>query len=206
MQYQPWVLRKSGLDAQTVLQVPRNDGLTQPSGGLGFLSQTECDDLLRFGLAVPGRPAITGDGRGARVAHRRTSVVHEIYPSDDTRWIFEKLEAALTQINQQQYHFDLIGLLEGAQIYEYPSGGFLDWHRDVGMGYMSNRKISMTLQLSGGDDYEGGDLEFMDYTQKAPRGRGDLTVFPAFLMHRVTELRRGMRYSFVSWVHGPPFR
>jgi PKHD-type hydroxylase len=199
-------MKHSGLDAAQALKVVRNDGLTQPSGGIGFLSRAECDDLLRIGLAIPGRPAITGDGLGARVTNRRSSVVHEIYPGDDTHWIFRKLEAALVQMNQRQYGFDLIGMLEGAQIYEYPIGGFLDWHRDVGMGYMSNRKLSMTIQLSDGADYEGGDLQFMDYQQVAPRGRGDLTVFPAFLQHRVTELKSGVRYSFVSWVHGPPFR
>jgi PKHD-type hydroxylase len=191
---------------ESLKQLPSNDGLTVPSGGRGFLTQEECARLLAIGLSIPGRPARTGSGIGKSGTENRASVVHEIYPQEDTRWIFEKLEAALLELNAGQYHFDLTGFLEGAQLYEYTGGGYLGWHRDVGMGYMSNRKLSMTLQLSDGNDYEGGNLEFMDFTEPAPRGRGDLTVFPAFLMHRVTEVTHGARYSFVSWVHGRPFR
>jgi len=76
---------------------------------------------------------------------------------------------------------------------------------DVARGYMSNRKLSMSVQLPDGMDYEGGDLEFLVFKEKAPRGQGDLIVFPSYLMHRVSALTRGTRFRRVSWVHGKPF-
>ncbi len=206
MEYRPWVLKTYPHDPNTALQIPPNNEFTVPSGGRGFLSPEECRQLIEIGLAIPGRPARTGSGIGPSDTQNRSSVVHEVYPGDATRWIYAKLEAALLELNARQYHFDLIGFLEGSQLYEYGQDGFLGWHRDVGMGYMSNRKLSMTIQLSDDADYEGGNLQFMDFVEPAPRGLGDLTVFPAFLMHRVTPVTRGTRYSFVSWVHGPPYR
>lgn len=205
MQYRPWMVGGKGYSEEKIPDFQTNDGLTLPSGGLGFLSSDECAATLDLRNLVTPRHAITGNGVGGRSMNERTSTVWEVYPGPETEWLFNKLEVALMKLNEQ-WKFDLYGFLEGAQIYEYPIGGFLNWHRDVGMGYMSARKLSMTLQLSHSTDYDGGDLEFMDFQEKAPRGRGDLTVFPSFLMHRVTSVTRGMRLCCVSWVHGPPFR
>ena len=121
-------------------------------------------------------------------------------------WVFKKLESALIQLNNQQYEFEVHGFFEGAQIYEYPPGGYLDWHMDIAKGYMSMRKLSMSVQLTDGNEYEGGNLEFADFNEVGPRGIGDLIVFPAFLRHRVSALTSGTRRCWVSWVHGPPFR
>lgn len=95
---------------------------------------------------------------------------------------------------------------EGAQIYEYPTGGFLDWHMDIAKGYMAHRKLSMSVQLTDGAEYKGGNLEFMDFKETGPRGIRDLAVFPSFLQHRVSKLTRGTRRAWVSWVHGPSYR
>ena len=77
---------------------------------------------------------------------------------------------------------------------------------DIAKGYMSNRKLSMSVQLTDGAEYEGGNLEFMDFKETGPRGIGDLIGFPAFLQHRASKLTRGKRYAWVSWVHGPAYR
>ena len=42
----------------------------------------------------------------------------------------------------------------------YEDGGHYDWHMDVGNFPENHRKISITIQLSNPDDYDGGDLEF----------------------------------------------
>jgi PKHD-type hydroxylase len=206
MDYRPWVFK--GIDAEKngPASLREVSGLTIPAGGIGFFSRDECHAILELGRQVPERVAVTGDGLGAHSYSRRNSRVHEVYPHNSTNWIFEKLEAALLQLNRQQYNFNIQGFFEGAQVYEYPVGGHLDWHMDIAKGYMSNRKLSMSVQLSDADDYEGGDLEFADFRETAPRGMGDLIVFPAFLRHRVTGITRGQRNCWVSWVHGPAFR
>jgi PKHD-type hydroxylase len=206
MEYKPWVFK--GLDP--VQKGPASlrevSGLTIPTGGIGFFSREECRAILELGRQAPERVAVTGDGLGKHSFSRRKSNLREVYPDTSTNWIFEKLETALLQLNGQQYGFDIQGFFEGAQLYEYPTGGHLDWHMDIAKGYMSNRKLSMSVQLSDSDDYDGGNLEFEDFKETGPRGIGDLIVFPAFLRHRVSAVTRGQRYSWVSWVHGPAFR
>ena len=207
MKYKPWLfkyIKEQAADLTVPLQ--ENSGITIPTGGAGFFSKEECKQIIEISRQVPDHEAVTGDGLGARSYSRRKSKVREVYPDPSTDWVFQKLETALIQLNTQQYRFEVAGFYEGAQIYEYPVGGNLDWHMDIAKGYMSNRKLSMSVQLSEPDDYDGGNLEFMDFDETAPRGIGDLIVFPSYLMHRVSEITRGTRYCWVSWVHGPAFR
>jgi PKHD-type hydroxylase len=90
----------------------------------------------------------------------------------------------------------------------YSDGDFFNWHLDFGAGEISARKLSMTIQLSDPDEYEGGDLQFMinEKIVTAPREKGTLIIFPSFMIHRVTPIIRGTRQSIVGWVSGPPFR
>lgn len=51
------------------------------------------------------------------------------------------------------------------------------------------------------DDYEGGDLVFWE-SEKINLKAGEVMIFPSNFMypHRVDEVIKGTRYSFVSWV------
>jgi PKHD-type hydroxylase len=66
------------------------------------------------------------------------------------------------------------------------------------------RKLSITIQLSNSDDYEGGDLELLYDKEpyKLDRSRGTFLVFPSFMLHRVTPVTRGTRWSLVAWIGG----
>lgn len=50
------------------------------------------------------------------------------------------------------------------------------------------------------DDYEGADLYFWEDTV-IPLSKGDVVVFPSLFLfpHGVTEIKKGVRYSGVSW-------
>ena len=115
------------------------------------------------------------------------------------------------EANQNLYHFDLHSMSEQIQYteyYDYEKGHY-DWHMDTGYGNLSQRKISVTVQLSDGDEYEGGDLQLWPggtYPLVAPRGKGNVVIFPSFLMHRVTPVTRGTRKSFVLWLGGGHYR
>jgi PKHD-type hydroxylase len=115
------------------------------------------------------------------------------------------------EANQNLYHFDLHSMPEQIQYTEYydHEKGHYDWHMDTGHGNLSQRKISVTVQLSDGDEYEGGDLQLWPggtYPLVAPRGKGNVVIFPSFLMHRVTPVTRGTRKSFVLWLGGGHYR
>jgi len=65
------------------------------------------------------------------------------------------------------------------------------------------------LQLSDEDDYEGGELQFMDdddqlYT--APKKKGTIIIFDSRVKHRVRKIKNGTRKSLVGWVVGPRWK
>ncbi len=78
------------------------------------------------------------------------------------------------------------------------------WHMDVGPdGDTATRKISVTVQLSDPDTYEGGNLELMPGDVAIMRRvQGGAVLFPSFLLHRVTPMEKGTRYSLVAWFVG----
>ena len=72
-------------------------------------------------------------------------------------------------------------------------------------------KLSLTLQLSDGSEYEGGNFELNDGTGQglpydALRKKGSVLIFPSFLMHRVTPVTSGVRKTIVAWFEGRQFK
>jgi len=76
----------------------------------------------------------------------------------------------------------------------YDDGEFFDWYMDFHSGEISHRKLSVTVQLSDGDSYEGGDLQFVinNRIENVPRRKGTVIVFPSFALHRVTKITSGL--------------
>ncbi len=138
----------------------------------------------------------------------RKSSVMFLEDSPEMQWIYEKLKMITVAANNERYWFDLLGFHQELQLTRYSEGDFFDWHLDFGAAEISARKLSVTVQLSDPDEYEGGDLEFRvnQHVVKAPREKGTVVVFPSFIMHRVTPITKGTRQSIVGWVSGPPYR
>lgn len=138
----------------------------------------------------------------------RKSSVMFLPDNEEMKWIYEKLKMITIAANNERYWFDLLGFHQELQLTRYSKGDFFDWHLDFGAAEISARKLSVTVQLSDPEEYEGGDLEFMinHKTVKAPREKGTVVVFPSFIMHRVTPITKGTRQSIVGWVSGPPYR
>ena len=138
---------------------------------------------------------------------RKSSVLF-LDPGESTRWIYERITMFAVQCNMQHFGFDLRGYLQSLQLARYDTGDFFDWHMDFHSGEISHRKLSVTVQLSDPEDYEGGDLQFMinNRIESAPRKKGTIVVFPSFMVHRVTPIESGTRYSIVGWLSGPPYR
>jgi len=71
------------------------------------------------------------------------------------------------------------------------------------------RKLSLTVNLSHPEDYEGGTLELDFHNQThvfADCPRGSAVVFPSFIHHRISPIIKGTRKSAVMWVNGPPLQ
>jgi PKHD-type hydroxylase len=70
------------------------------------------------------------------------------------------------------------------------------------------RKLSLTIQLSSPEDYEGGELalKFGAKANLMPKDLGKMVVFPSYVLHEVRPVTKGTRYSLVAWVTGKPFK
>jgi len=79
------------------------------------------------------------------------------------------------------------------------------------------RKLSLTLNLTDPNDYEGGNLLFdygskdegvgqTDEEIKVARKQGTIIIFPSFIKHCISPVTKGTRYSLVNWTLGRPFR
>ncbi len=53
---------------------------------------------------------------------------------------------------------------------------------------------------------ELGRYDYGEQPQRMDRRRGAFIAFPSFLLHRVTPVTRGTRWSLVAWILGPRWR
>lgn len=134
----------------------------------------------------------------------------------DTHWMSGVILNALNIINQENFQFDLFHGFSGhsTQYTVYGKDNFFKWHCDDDI-YVPKpnpsiiRKLSVSLQLSEPDEYEGGELQLQDTTGRvytAPKERGLIIVFDSRARHRVRPIKRGVRKSLVGWVNGPRWK
>lgn len=151
-----------------------------------------------------------------------------------TEWIGGFLWHYIARANRENFLYDLSHIDgESMQYTRYGEGQHYDWHTDAGISTFSKpnaghnkdvdanisdfliastesvRKLSFVLQLSGPDDYEGGNLQLMDDSGKsiiAPRMRGSMILFDSRTPHRVQKVRSGVRKSLVGWTVGPRWK
>ena len=125
------------------------------------------------------------EGSGA-VIKARTSKVRWLDYNDSTEWIYQKVGKYISEANKELWKFDWEGHSDTIQhtTYYASEGGHYDWHVDVGNGSMSMRKLSAVLLLN--DDYEGGELQIKKIGENLEHKKGNLFIFPSYLMHRVS--------------------
>ena len=178
----------------------------------GFTKQ-ELDDIERLVAKldfVRGSTQAEGGEFDTDNDYRKSSVKWVPF-SDEYKWIYDKLGDMAYEANQNMFHFDLHSMPEQIQYTEYYASelGHYDWHMDIGFDDLSKRKISITVQLSDNTEYEGGNLQLWpggNYPLEAPRGKGNVVIFPSFMMHRIAPVTRGTRKSFVLWLGGGHYR
>ena len=161
---------------------------------------------------LPFMEAGTGDNNN-KDKNVRSSKIKWIPQQEKWEWVYAKLMGMIIEANNALWNFDLVSILDNIQYTEYHAedGGHYEWHQDFGPGWLSKRKISVTVQLSSPEEYEGGDLEYwkggpIENVDKCPKGKGVVFIFPSYMMHRVTPVTKGVRRSFVLWVGGTSFK
>ena len=130
------------------------------------------------------------------------------------KFVFEKFNSVFEYVNSMFYNFDINGY-DYFQYAEYDAkeSGRYNWHMDLGLDNLSEevystRKLSMSMLLNTpGVDFEGGDFQtFFAKETNVPLKRGQILIFPSFIVHRVKPVTKGIRKSLVIWVTGPAFK
>ena len=125
-------------------------------------------------------------------------------------WLYKKIVDKAVLINNKVWNFDLFSADIPIQYVEYDEeyNGHYDWNLDIGNTHNSKRKLSISIQLSDDNEYQGGNLLFFNSTTqlKACRKKGYMTLFPSYLLHKVNPVTRGKRKALVLWITGPAFR
>ena len=179
-----------------------------------WFSEENCQKIIDLGKTFkPKEATIIGSQIDTTIRRSTVRWLSKFEPRCFT--LFQTVKDLFEAANSQVFGFDLTYLNE-LQFTEYQADvrGKYDWHRDllwVVKDSKVQRKLSMVVQLSKPEDYEGGKLE-LDFEGNAESlpdkmiDQGSVIMFPSFTRHRVTPVTRGTRYSLVSWYAGPPFR
>ena len=148
-------------------------------------------------------------------------------------WVSGFIWHYVNKANRDNFLYDL-NSIDGQhlQYTSYKEGQFYSWHNDAGLSACYKpqaidnhheaiasdfinknvetvRKLSIVMQLSNHDDYEGGNLQIMDDGGKsyfAPRKKGTIILFDSRAQHRVLKVTKGVRKSLVGWIVGPRWR
>ena len=169
------------------------------------LSSEEVDRVIAIASEQPVQDATIFGSREA-VQEIRSCTVRWL--SDD--WVKDLLWPYVEEANEKAFHVDVHNHAE-MQLTEYRAEqrGHYAWHHDVHWSGPAEvaRKLSVTVQLSHADDYEGGDFEFDEVQTNADfRSQGTVLVFPSYLRHRICPVTSGTRRALVAWFFGPRWR
>jgi PKHD-type hydroxylase len=183
----------------------------------GRFSKGFCDRIISLASLLPEQQAVVGsDGVNSKAdtTVRRSKVRWLNGTMPDFKDFYLDLVDMFRDGNRRAFGAELWHLHE-MQFTQYDAAdeGFYNWHNDVlwDLPNCGHRKLSMVIQLSDPSEYEGGDLEIQPLYSRPPdpmvlRKQGNVIVFPSFLMHRVTPVTKGTRYSLVAWMEGPKWR
>jgi PKHD-type hydroxylase len=175
-----------------------------------FLSKEECNKIIKIGTEKKIQ-------EGSVFATNKKSMLQKNIRDSKVAWLgsedlpnlFPKLTDAIMNLNNQFFKFNLFGLEEGLQFTIYDGkGAKYGKHVDRCFGARI-RKLSITIELSDPSKRKGGDLELYTGDKpliNVPREQGTLIAFPSFLLHEVSPIKKGTRYSLVAWITGENFK
>ena len=148
----------------------------------GFTTQ-EIDTIVNDSLEYEFQKAVIIDEHNTD-KFRKSNI--KWLPFDSKwEWVIDKIMSQVTEANNTIWNFDLKSIIDNIQYTEYDgNGGHYDWHADFGPT-ISNRKLSVVVQLTDPTEYEGGELQLMNPNiTSIKRQKGMVVVFSSFVLHR----------------------
>lgn len=167
----------------------------------------EIEKIKELGNVLPQiKATVVADDKNQVTDYRESEIAW--MPEDSKhRWIYDRISTLVKEANTNMWSYDIFGYDDSLQFTTYyDNNGHYDWHVDFGPT-ISNRKLSVVVQLSDPSEYEGGELQLQNpNVVSIKRQKGMVVVFSSFVLHRVTPVLKGKRQSLVAWLSGPNFR
>lgn len=116
------------------------------------------------------------------------------------------LTATALNMNHELWKFDITHSSQ-TEFLMYEVGGKYVEHIDTELK-ISNETRKLTVLAILNDDFEGGKFFIKQGHEKVypKQDKGDIIIFPSFLVHGVEPITKGQRFSVVTWLAGPWFK
>tara|TARA_R100000742_G_C4279628_1_gene104824 strand:- start:2977 stop:3528 length:552 start_codon:yes stop_codon:yes gene_type:complete len=171
-------------------------------------TKEECHDIIERGQKLEVEEADLGaHGDNKNKEYRRSEVrwMNEDLFED----IFDKMWKMTIKANTQWFgfHIDELRYMQFTEYHESYKGEYKK-HHDVFWTEPKHRKLSVVLQLTDPDTYEGGDLHLTVQGERPAfyKDQGTVIWFPSWTPHWVTPVTKGIRNSVVCWFEGPHWK
>ena len=187
----------------------------------GVIPKEKCEEIIQRGISSVEEAKVNNPS-GRNVRKSNIAWLHD-------KDLFKLVSPYVLDANSNAGWNYEVSMYESLQFTCYEQDGHYGWHIDGGSDHLSVytkeqvepgnprigkiRKLSMTLNLTDTNNYEGGNLEFdlgrhgnPQYISPDVRTQGTIIVFPSYISHQITPVTSGTRYSLVVWALGNPFK
>ena len=187
----------------------------------GVIPRKKCEEIIQRGTSSLQKAKVYNPS-GRNVRKSNIAWLHD-------KDLFKLVSPYVLDANTNAGWNYEVSMYESLQFTCYERNGHYGWHADGGSDIHSAyteehtnadnpkigkiRKLSMTLNLTDKNNYEGGNLEFdmgqhgnQQYISPDVRTQGTIIVFPSYIPHQITPVTSGTRYSLVLWALGEPFK
>jgi len=139
---------------------------------------------------------------------RNDRIDHWVVTPETTEFIADRLFARVAPVVQRAFHYRLTRY-ERFRIARYEASddakgivGAAHGHRDNTEAAVAHRRFACSVNLNA-EAHEGGGIVFPEFcgTEYAPR-TGEAVVFSSSLLHQVMPVRRGTRFTLLSFLFG----
>ena len=109
-------------------------------------------------------------------------------------------------INHEKWQYNITHSNQ-TEFLMYDVNGKYEAHVDT-FHQLGNETRKLTCLAILNDDFEGGKFYIINGHEKIypPQEKGDIIVFPSFMVHGVEPVTKGKRFTVVTWLVGPYFK
>jgi PKHD-type hydroxylase len=178
-------------------------------------SKEYCNAIVAEANKIPKQPAVLGvNGDNADLNWRKSQIAFIQRDIPEWQELFDEIWKLACQANNDWFNFH-ISKFDYIQYAEYDGNVKGEYKRHHDVFYMNNdpkfhRKLSMIIQLTDPNEYDGGDLELYNISSTVPReqfrNQGSVILFPSFTEHAALPVTKGIRNSMAVWIDGPKWR